>query len=163
VLGRLAEVETDRGNPGAAEKLLRESIRLLKPTEDRGTLCESQRALADALRAQGKLDEAERLALEAIETVGPHDVSSQASTRLSLALIRAAQKRDAEAETLMREACEHLRGTGYASLEAWMVGKLDQFLRECDRPDPAVAERLLELAPVAALGSAFASSTSRIA
>ena len=153
----------ERGNHARAERLLREAIRVLKPLEDRGTLCESQRALADALTAQGKLDEAERTALAAIETVGPQDISSQATTRLSLALVRTAQGRDAEAEALMREAWERVDGTGYRSLEAWILTRLDQFLRERDRADGAVAERLAELSPVAALGSAFASSTPRIA
>jgi hypothetical protein len=102
------------------------------------------------------------MALEAIETVGPHDVSSQASTRLSLAFLRVAEGRDAEAEALMREAWERICGTGYRSLEAWILGKLDQFLRDRERVDPAVAERLLELAPVAALGAAF-ESTANIA
>jgi class 3 adenylate cyclase/tetratricopeptide (TPR) repeat protein len=157
-LKTLADVEIERGNPPAAEKLLRESIRMLKPIEDRGTLCESQRALADALVAQDKLDEAERVALEAIETVGPHDVSSQASTRLSLAFVRVAQGRDDEAEVLMREAWQRIRGTGYKSLEAWILSKLDRFLRDRDRPDRDVAERLLELAPVAVLGGAFESA-----
>jgi class 3 adenylate cyclase/tetratricopeptide (TPR) repeat protein len=157
-LKTLADVEIERGNPAAAEKLLRESIRMLKPIEDRGTLCESQRALADALVAQGKLDEAERVALEAIETVGPHDVSSQASTRLSLAFVRVAQGRDDEAEVLMREAWQRICGTGYKSLEAWILSKLDRFLRDRDRPDRDVAERLLELAPVAVLGGAFESA-----
>ena len=61
----------------AAERLLREAIRLLKPLEDRGALCESQRALAEVLIRLGRLDEAERLALEAVETVGEHDISSR--------------------------------------------------------------------------------------
>src|SRR5581483_4805029 len=64
---RLAEIASRRESYGPAEKLLRESIRALKTIEDRGTLCESQRALADVLAAQGKLEEAERVALEAIE------------------------------------------------------------------------------------------------
>src|SRR6266508_3449043 len=162
-LNELAGVAVERGNHARAERLLREAIRVLKPLEDRGTLCESQRALADVLTAQGKLDEAERTALTAIETVGPQDISSQATTRLSLAFVRTAQGRDGEAESLMREAWEQVGRTGYRSLEAWILTRLDQFLRERERPDRAVAERLAELSPVAALGSAFASSTARIA
>ena len=107
---------------------------MLKPLEDRGTLCESQRLLADALVDQGRLDEAERFALEAIETVGPHDVSSQASTRFSLAFVRVGQGRDEEAEALLRDAWDRIR-TGYRSLEASVVTRLDQFLRERGRPD----------------------------
>ena len=44
-----------------AEETLREAIRILKPIEDRGTLVESQRLLAQVLLDQGRLDEAERL------------------------------------------------------------------------------------------------------
>ncbi len=162
-LMRLAELASQRGEQRPAEKLLRESIRTLKTIEDRGTLCESQRALADVLTAQGKLDEAERVALEAMETVGVHDVSSQASTRISLAAIRAAQHRDAEAERLLREAWDAVQETGWRSLEIFVLERLDQFLRERDRPDPAVAGRLAELAPAAAMSSAFAHNAERIA
>ena len=38
------------------------------------------------------------------ETVGPHDVTSLATTAMSLGLVRAAQGRDEEAEELLREA-----------------------------------------------------------
>ena len=115
------------------------------------------------LTAQGKLDEAERVALEAMETVGVHDVSSQASTRISLAAVRAAQHRDEEAERLLREAWDAVQETGWRSLEIFVLERLDQFLRERDRGDPLVAERLAALAPAAAMGSAFASNAERIA
>ena len=69
-VGRLA---WDRADLKRAEEPLREAIRLLKPLEDRGTLVESQRMLAQVLLEQGRLDEAERLALEALETVGAGD------------------------------------------------------------------------------------------
>ena len=163
VLGYLSWVASERGDHAQAERLVRDSIKVLRPLEDRGTLCESLRGLADELVAQGKLDEAERVALEAIDTVGPHDVSSQATTSLSLGLVRAAQGRDEEAEALLREALARVDGTGYRSVEAWILTRLDQFLRERGRPDAAAAERLAELAPVAALGSAFASSAARMA
>jgi class 3 adenylate cyclase/tetratricopeptide (TPR) repeat protein len=158
-LNTLAWVAAERGEYPQAEKLLRDAIRLLKPLEDRGTLCESQRALAEALLAQGRLDEAERMALEAMETVGAQDISSQATTRLSLGLVRAAQGRDAEAEQLMRDAWTAVDGTGYRAIEAWILERLDQFLREHGRAEAAVAARLAELSPVAELGL----STRRIA
>jgi class 3 adenylate cyclase/tetratricopeptide (TPR) repeat protein len=163
VLGHLAWVATRRGDHAKAERLLREATKVLKPLEDRGALCEIQRALAETLVHLGRLDEAERVALEAIETVGPHDISSQASTRFSLGVVRAAQGRYGEAEELMREACAEIGGTGYRSFEAWLLGRLDQFLRERDRPDPEVTERLAELAPTPAMGPAFASSAARMA
>ena len=71
------DVELARGSSSGrrrdlrrAEELLRDAIRVLKPLEDRGTLVESQRLLAQVLLEEGSLDEAERLALDARETVG---------------------------------------------------------------------------------------------
>src|SRR5262249_62117523 len=112
--------------------------------------------------AQGKVEEAERIALEAIETVGPHDVSSQSSTRVTLASVRMAQRRDDEAEQLLREAWLGIQGTGWRSMEIWIVERLDQFLRDRDRPDPAVDARLGEQAAAHALGRASAMSEQRM-
>jgi class 3 adenylate cyclase/tetratricopeptide (TPR) repeat protein len=81
-----------------AERLFRESIRILAPLEDRATLCESQRGLAQILVTEGRVDEAERYALAASETVGPHDITSVATTTMALGVVRAAQGRDEEAE-----------------------------------------------------------------
>ena len=69
-------VERRRGDLHAADRRFRDAIRILKPLEDRGTLCESQRGLAQVLVSLKKVDEAERYALEARETVGParHDL-----------------------------------------------------------------------------------------
>ena len=161
-LNALAWLAAEGGDAARAERLLRESIRVLKPLEDRGTLCESQRRLAQVLVEQGKVDEAERFALQAIETVGEHDLSSQGTTRVALGLVRAVQGRDAEAEALLRDAWGRISETGYRQLEAWILAKLDQFLRERDRLDPEVAGRLAELVPAASPGSAFASSAARI-
>ncbi len=165
ILLLLAHVARRRGADAKAERLLRESIRILKPLEDRGSLCESQRLLAEILLGRGKIDEAERLALEAIETVGPHDRISVATTTMTLGVVRAAQGRDEEAERLLREAQVALAATGFRETEIGALEALIQFFRERDRDeDAAVFERrLLELAPVAAIGSAFASRAERIA
>jgi class 3 adenylate cyclase/tetratricopeptide (TPR) repeat protein len=136
-----------RGEVHEAEKLFRDGIRILKPLEDRGTLCEVQRSLAENLLEQGKLDEAEVYALKAVETVGPQDVSSQASTRTTLALIRAAQGRDDEAEALFRESIEILERTEYVRFLSAPLKAIIQFFEERERIDDAVAfrERLAEL------------------
>ena len=60
----VATVRTSRLGDGPTakrrEKLLRESIRVLAPLQDRGTLCESQRLLAQLLLGEGRIDEAEK-------------------------------------------------------------------------------------------------------
>ena len=142
---RIAVVRRRRGEIEEAEKLAREAIRILKPLEDRGTLCEVQRFLAEVLLEQEKVDEAEVYALKAVETVGPQDVSSQASTKKSLALIRAHQGRDDEAEALLRESIETLERSEYTRFLSDPLEAIIQFLEERERFDDVVAfERRLE-------------------
>src|SRR4029079_11243387 len=49
-----AWVARHQGDPMRAERLFRESIRILAPLEDRATLCESQRGLAELLLEDGR-------------------------------------------------------------------------------------------------------------
>ena len=99
------------------------------------------------LLGQGRVDEAERFALEARETVGCDDVSSISTSRLALGLVRAAQGRDAEAERLLREADEILRPTGYRRHRIAPLEELALFLRSRGRVAEAleVEETLREL------------------
>jgi tetratricopeptide (TPR) repeat protein len=122
-----------KGDTARAERLFRESIRILAPLEDRATLCETQRGLAELLLAQGRVDEAERFALAARETVGPADVSSLATTTMSLGLVRAAQGRDDEAEELLRQAEDTIAPTEHRLNECEILQALVQFLRERGR------------------------------
>jgi tetratricopeptide (TPR) repeat protein len=138
-----------QGDYERAEKLLRETVRTLKGLDDRGSLCEAQRALAMTLAARGSLDEAERIALEARETVGKEDRVSVATTTLGLGVVRAAQSRDAEAEALMREAIDGFRLYDLRSLEHWGLRYFAEFLRSRGRDEEAAAyeARRAELAP----------------
>ena len=136
-LNWLGVVAQQRGDLPRAEAILREAIRVLKPLGDRGTLVESQRLLAQALLAQGRLDDAERFALEARETVGAADVSSDSTSRLALGLVRAAQGRDEEAEHLLRDAEEILRPTGFRRHRIAPLEALAELLRSRGREDEA--------------------------
>jgi predicted ATPase/class 3 adenylate cyclase len=144
---RVGRLLGKRGEIGEAERLFRESIRILQRLEDRGTLCEVQRSLAEALLQQGKTDAAEVYALKAVETVGPQDVSSQATTRKTLALVRAAQGRDDEAEALLLESIEILERSEYTRFLSEPLKAMIQFLEERARVNDVVAfeERLAEL------------------
>jgi class 3 adenylate cyclase/tetratricopeptide (TPR) repeat protein len=163
-LNTLAWAAQQQGDQAAEERLLREAIRLLKPLEDRGALCESQRALAEVLIRKGKLDEAERVALEATMTVGDDDLSSRATTTMTLGLVRAAQGRDEDAEALLLEALALVEHTGFCGLETWVTTRLEEFLREHGRDAEAARyrERLAELSPAVGLAAAFASRIERI-
>jgi tetratricopeptide (TPR) repeat protein len=144
---RIGRLVARRGEVAEAEKLFRESIGILKPLEDRGTLCEVQRSLAEILLEQRKIDAAEVYARKAVDTTGPQDVSSQASTRKTLALVRAAQGRDDEAEALFRESIGILERSEYTRFLSEPLKAMIQFLQGRERFDEAVAfeERLAEL------------------
>ena len=138
-IGRLV---ARRGEVAQAERLFRESIGILKPLEERGTLCEVQRSLAEILLEQGKIDAAEVYALKAAETVGPQDISSQSTTRKTLALVRAAQGRDDEAEGLYREAIEILERSEYTRFLTEPLKAMIQFYEERGRMDDVIALEL---------------------
>jgi class 3 adenylate cyclase/tetratricopeptide (TPR) repeat protein len=145
-IGRAALAQ---GDLERAEKLLRDSVRTLKGLNDRGSLCEAQRALAMVLVEQGRIDEAERFALEARETVGPEDRMSSSTTKLALGLVRAAQKRDAEAEELLREAVDGFAMYDLRAFEHWALRHLSEFLRSRGREEEALVyeERRAALSP----------------
>jgi class 3 adenylate cyclase/tetratricopeptide (TPR) repeat protein len=149
---QIARRAAAQGDLVRAEKLLVEAVRTMKGLNDRARLCEAQRSLAEVYVRLGRLEEAERYALEARESVGPQDRVSIPATKVSLAQVRAAQGRDDEAEGLMREAVDELRRQHMRALERWALRLLVAFYRERGRDDDAVAyeARLLELTPSAA-------------
>ena len=149
---QLGLVAWKTGNPDKAEKLLRESIRLLAPMQERGTLCESQRYLAQLLLDQGRVDEAEKYALAARETVSAEDIVSRATTRVAMAQVRAAQRRYDEAESLFNEALEIVSGGEHCRILLDVLPPYAEFLRSLERDAEAaeVDARLAERVPTAA-------------
>jgi predicted ATPase/class 3 adenylate cyclase len=145
----LGQARFKRGELEAAERLLREAERVLKGLGDRAHLCEAQRMLAQLLVRTGRLEEAERLALESRESVGSEDRLSLSTTKLALGVVRAAQRRDEEAEQLMRSSLDELVAAGMRTGEQEALEELAAFLRERGR-DPEAApyeERLAALSP----------------
>ncbi|HEY5661412.1 MAG TPA: AAA family ATPase [Gaiellaceae bacterium] len=140
------------GDHERAEKLLRESIRLLAPMQERGTLCESQRYLSQLMLEQGRIDEAEKYALAARETVSAEDIVSRATTRVALAQVRAAQRRDDEADTLFAEALEIVSEGEHCRILLDVVPPYADFLRVRGRDDDAAEldARLAQRVPTAA-------------
>ena len=144
------------GDYTRAEKLLADVVRTMKGLNDRARLCEAQRSLAEVYVHGGRLEEAERVALEARESVGPEDRVSISTTKISLAAVRAAQGRDEEAEHLLREGVDELERLQMRAIERWALRRLVAFYAERDREDEAIGyeARLAELSP---------SSTARMA
>ncbi len=156
-LARSGDVAMRRGDYKRAEKVFREAVRITSTRGDRGFLPGLQASLAEALAALGKVDEAERLALE-VEASPRPDPHFETTVIGTLAAVRAAQGRDDEAEELYRQA---LVGTksGFALLELEVLERLVVFYRDRDRDDEAATcqARIAELVPSAPM------STERIA
>jgi tetratricopeptide (TPR) repeat protein len=138
-----------RGDVKRAEKLLREAVRMTAARGDRGALPEVQALLACTLVEAGRIDEAERLAVEARSWAGAEDPSAVVAAAAALGDVRAAQGRDEEAEELIREALTIAEASPFAQLETEPLELLARFLRERGREDEACAyeARLTELLP----------------
>jgi tetratricopeptide (TPR) repeat protein len=157
-LAKLGWIARRRGDSKRAEKLLREALRITAARGDRGFLPDLQAALAETLADEGKVDEAERLALESRANAGPDDVTCQVAATMALATVRAAQARDGEAEELFASAIALAREREYKVIEIEPLERFVQFLHERGRENDAVGYevRLAELSPPP-------SSTARIA
>ena len=135
------------GDPDRAEQIVREAVRALLALEERAKVIEAQRTLAELLVAKGRVEEAERWALSALETVGMQDMMSRSNVLMALGLVRAAQRRDDEAELLLRESIDMLSETEYRNVEPEPLAAYATFLRERGRDDEAatIEDRLEEL------------------
>ena len=135
------------GDPDRAEQIVREAVRTLLSLQERAKVIEAQRTLAELVLAKGHVEEAERWALSAVETVGMQDTMSRSNVRMVLGLVRAAQGRDDEAELLLRSAIDSLASTDYRNSEPEPLAAYARFLRDRGRGEEAAAleERLDEL------------------
>ena len=135
------------GDPDRAEQIVREAVRTLLSLQERAKVIEAQRTLAELVLAKGHIEEAERWALSAVETVGMQDTMSRSNVRMVLGLVRAAQGRDDEAELLLRSAIDSLASTDYRNSEPEPLAAYARFLRDRGRGEEAAAleERLDEL------------------
>ena len=125
------------GDSERAETLVRETVRTLLSLQERGKIVEAQRTLAEIVLAQGHVEEAERWALSAVESVGMQDMMSRSNVSMVLGLVRAAQGRDDEAELLLREAIDLLAATDLRNSEPEPLAALAGFLRKRGRDDEA--------------------------
>jgi tetratricopeptide (TPR) repeat protein len=136
-----------KGDHKRSEKLLREAVRITTARGDRGMLPDFQAALAATLADLGKVDEAERLALEARTNAAPDDTSCKIAATTALGAVRAAQKRDGEADELFRSALALAREGNVEVFEIEPLKRFAAFLRDRGREDEAAAyeARLTEL------------------
>jgi class 3 adenylate cyclase/tetratricopeptide (TPR) repeat protein len=145
-LGWLARA---KGDLKSSEKHFREALRITAARGDRGLEPDYQAALATTLADLGKIDEAERVALDARAHAVPEDTSGQIFALTALAIIRGAQGRDGEAEDLFLSGITLARESDLRLYEMHPLEHLVKFLRAQGRDDDAAIyeARLAELAP----------------
>ena len=147
-LMKLGWIARRKGDLRRSEKLFREAARLTAVRGDRGLLPDYQAALATTLVDVGKVEEAERLALEAAANAVPEDTSCRIFAMTAVASVRAAQGRDDEAEEILRETAALARRFDYKLYEQHPLEKLVELLRDRGRSEDArpFEARLAELA-----------------
>ena len=105
---------------------------------DRGLLPEARRCSPARSSTLGRLEEAERLALEAVAGARRRKTRARAWPRPRRSVdVRAAQGRDDEAEELIREALAIAQQSPFTHLELEPLELLATFLRERGREDEA--------------------------
>jgi class 3 adenylate cyclase/tetratricopeptide (TPR) repeat protein len=148
-LFKLGGIARLRGDHKRAEKHLREALRVIAARGDRGLLPDYQAALSATLADLGKLDEAERLANEALTNGVPEDIGCKMASMTALGAVRAAQGRDEEAEELFHSAIQLTRESNAKAWEIEPLERLSALLRDRGREDDAAPyiARLAELSP----------------
>jgi class 3 adenylate cyclase/tetratricopeptide (TPR) repeat protein len=146
---KLGWIARRKGDLRKSERLFREAVRLTGSRGDRGLLPDYQAALATTLVELGKIDEAERLALDAEAHAVPEDTACLVFAKTALGGVRAAQGRDGEAEEIFRTAIELARKSNYKLYEQHPLEWFVDFLHRRGREDDAAIyeARLAELAP----------------
>ncbi len=132
-------IEMLAGEPGAAAEIVRDSYVELEAMGERAYLSTAAAMLADALYAQGELDEAERFSHVSEDSAARTDVFSQILWRRARAKIRARRGELAEAEALAREAVELAETTDMLNTQGDTLIALSKVLSLRDRAAEAAS------------------------
>jgi class 3 adenylate cyclase/tetratricopeptide (TPR) repeat protein len=120
-VGVRGETELVAGDPAAAEHHLRESCEAFRAMGERGYLSTVAGWLAEALYAQGRLDEAQQVTEEAKEATVPGDIDAQARWRTIRAKLLARRGQFPAAQRLADEAEALLSSTSWETLKAGVL------------------------------------------
>jgi ATP/maltotriose-dependent transcriptional regulator MalT len=125
------------GDLGAAEQILRQGAETLHAMGERGYRSTAVAFLAEALYAQGRLDEAQRLTEDAEALAGAADVVSQAQWRATRAKLLARRGESGAAARLADEALAQILPTSSAPLLGEVLTAKAQVLRLAGAPGDA--------------------------
>ena len=124
-----ALVEMLAGRPRAAEERLRTGYDRLKQMGEKALLATTAAMLAQAVYAQGRLDEAEELCRLSKGAAAPNDLSAQVAWRGVCAKLTAEQGLTDDAEALAREAVRLAEPTDFLTIRADALLDLAAVLR----------------------------------
>jgi class 3 adenylate cyclase/tetratricopeptide (TPR) repeat protein len=128
-----ADVELLAGDPAAAEQRLRGGYKVLADAGDRGVLATVESRLARSVYAQGRYDEADRLAQTSEQLGG--DVASRIESRSIRAKVLARRGSLVEAERLARHAVQLAEQTDDIGSHATVVCDLAEVLALAGQTD----------------------------
>jgi predicted ATPase/DNA-binding XRE family transcriptional regulator len=111
-----SSIERIAGDPAAAERLLREGCKALRRLGERGYLSSAASKLADAVYAQGRMEEAGRLTEEAQVLSTADDIDAQIRWRATRAKLLARRGQFQMAQRLADEAAALASRAGWVPL-----------------------------------------------
>jgi class 3 adenylate cyclase/tetratricopeptide (TPR) repeat protein len=136
---RAGKIELIAGDPAGAEQYLREAYEVYRATGERGYLSSIAGWLAEALYAQGRLDEAHQMTEEAQAAAAPDDIDAQAWWRPVRAKVLARTGQLPAAHTLLDEAEALVSPTSWATLQAQILMARAEVDRLAGAPERAAA------------------------
>jgi DNA-binding SARP family transcriptional activator len=134
-------------DPVTAERDLRPVYEGLKKIGEQSHFCSCATMLAQAVYAQGRYDEADKLAQDAERSARPNDVHSHIIWRGTRAKVLARRGQFEAAESLAREAVEFAEQSDFLHSHADALADLAEVHRLAGRPTEAIAaiEAAIEL------------------
>jgi tetratricopeptide (TPR) repeat protein len=132
-------VELIAGEPAAAEHHLREAFEAFRAMGERGYLSTVAGSLAEALYAQGRLDEAQHMTEEGQAAAAPGDVDAQARWRAVRAKVLARVGQFPAARALLDEAAALVSPTSWTALQAEILLARAEVDRLAGTPEQAAA------------------------
>jgi tetratricopeptide (TPR) repeat protein len=133
------EIELIAGDLAAAEQHLLEAYEAYRAMGERARLGTVLGLLAEALYAQGRLDEARQMTEEAQATAAPADIDAQARWRAVRAKVLARAGRFPAAQALLDEAAALVLPTCWAALQAEILLARAEVDRLAGAPERAEA------------------------
>ena len=135
----LAQAKLIAGEPKAAERVARQGVAELEEIGEHSFLSTVAFYLAEALLAQGKLEEAEEATELSERNTATDDVQSMAGWRATQAKILALRGETQRAEVMAREAVTIIEETDYLDSQAEALLALATVLRLAGKPREAIA------------------------